>query len=60
MKTRRIKVQEHMTRLKGRNRHSFKPKLILCGNWLQGAGIYAGKQVSVSVLKNQIIISSVA
>ncbi len=58
MKTRTLKVHEHATPLKGRNRHSFKPKLILCGKWLEQAGIYAGDRVQVTVVEDQIIISA--
>ncbi len=57
MKTRYIKVQEQSTPLKKRNAHSLKPKLILCGKWLQEAGIYAGDLVQVTVVEDQIIIN---
>jgi hypothetical protein len=58
MKRRAIKVQEQWTKLKGRNRVSIKPKLILCGKWLEEAGIFSGDSVSVVVVEDQIIISA--
>jgi hypothetical protein len=58
MKTREIKVQEQWTKLKGKNRMSVKPRIILCGKWLEQAGIYSGDAVSVVVVEDQIIISA--
>lgn len=58
MKTRELKVHEHSTMLKGKNRHSFKPKIILCGKWLQDAGIFAGDRVQITILKDKIIINA--
>ena len=56
--TREIQVQDHFTPAKGRKKASSKPKILLCGKWLEAAGIYAGDRVTVNVLDDQIIIST--
>ena len=36
-----------------------KPKLILSGDWLQKAGFEIGESVTISVNKNQLIITKI-
>jgi toxic protein SymE len=36
-----------------------KPKLILSGDWLQRAGFEIGESVTISVNKNQLIITKI-
>jgi hypothetical protein len=59
MKDRAFKVDAKYTKLKGYNRISVTPKLILCGKWLEDVGIFSGDRVKVEVLENQIIIKAV-
>jgi toxic protein SymE len=37
----------------------FKPKLNLCGIWLEKAGFEIGEQVTISVSKNLLIIKKI-
>ncbi|WP_339834912.1 SymE family type I addiction module toxin [uncultured Flavobacterium sp.] len=37
-------------------RNYLKPKITICGNWLQNAGFEVGEKVEIEVYKNKIIL----
>jgi hypothetical protein len=57
MKTREIKVQEHILPSAAGRPMKIRPKLIILGKWLEDAGIYAGDRVTVTVVEDQLIIN---
>lgn len=57
MKTREIKVQEHILPSATGRPMRIRPKLIISGKWLEDAGIYAGDRVTVTVVEDQLIIN---
>ncbi len=62
MKQRYIKVQphiyEHRRIVFGELQSSTVPKLVLCGKWLQDAGIQPGQHVTITPENGKLIISA--
>lgn len=40
-------------------RSYIKPKITICGNWLQKAGFEVGKNVEIEVYQNKIILKPI-
>lgn len=62
MKIREIKVREFTQSprktAKFRTRLTPKPQLVLTGNWLMEAGIFAGDTVSIEIHENRLVITA--
>ena len=56
--TRKLKISSQYAKALWK-KPTHKPKLILSGDWMQKAGFEIGKNVTITVTQNQLIITKI-
>lgn len=60
MSTRYLTIGYNFTKSKATKKISYKPKIMITGEWLKNAGFEIGQNVEIKIKKNQLTIKNLS